>query len=73
LCSSNLVRHWQLSYSYLLHQKGSLRCLASPVFASLLLLSVSVQYLVFEFVENTLLEVLESRRRGLEPEEVSWH
>lgn len=29
------------------------------------------QYLVFEYVEKTLLEVLEGRRGGLEPEEVS--
>lgn len=30
-----------------------------------------VQYLVFEYVPKTLLEVLESRRGGMEPEEVS--
>lgn len=29
-----------------------------------------VQYLVFEYVEKTLLEVLEARRGGLNPEEV---
>lgn len=29
-----------------------------------------LQYLVFEYVEKTLLEVLESRQRGLDPEEV---
>jgi hypothetical protein len=28
------------------------------------------QYLVFEYVEKTLLEVLEARRGGLNPEEV---
>lgn len=31
-----------------------------------------VQYLVFEYVEKTLLEVLEARRGGLGPEEVGW-
>lgn len=29
-----------------------------------------LQYLVFEYVEKTLLEVLEARRGGLGPEEV---
>lgn len=33
---------------------------------------VCAQYLVFEYVEKTLLEVLEARRGGLNPEEVCW-
>lgn len=32
---------------------------------------IAMQYLVFEYIEKTLLEVLESRQRGLSAEEVS--
>ena len=44
-------------------------------FAAYVQSSIRLQYLVFEYIEKTLLEVLESRQRGLSPEEVGigWH
>lgn len=47
----------------------TLLSLATVSYASL---CCPVQYLVFEYVEKTLLEVLEARRGGLGSEEVGW-